>query len=70
MPEKDKTMNDKIVRLPAVKQFSGLCRSSIYEGVAAGTFPAPVKIGVRAVGWRESDLMAWVQSRQKRSTAK
>ena len=63
-------MNDKIVRLPAVKLFSGLCRSSIYEGVAAGTFPAPVKIGVRAVGWRESDLMAWVQSRQKRTSTK
>jgi prophage regulatory protein len=62
-------MNDNIKRLPAVKQFSGLGKTSIYEGVAAGTFPAPLKIGRRAVGWRESDLMAWVQSRQKRKTA-
>ena len=56
-------MNDRIVRLPAVKEMSGLCRSSIYEGVAAGTFPAPVKIGVRAVGWRTSDLTNWLESR-------
>ena len=63
MPEWIKEMNDKIIRLPAVKEVSGLCRSSIYEGVAAGTFPAPVKIGVRAVGWRTSDLTNWLQAR-------
>ena len=56
-------MIDKIVRLPAVKEVSGLCRSSIYEGVAAGTFPAPVKIGLRAVGWRSSDLTDWLETR-------
>ena len=56
-------MIDKIVRLPAVKEVSGLCRSSIYEGVAAGTFPAPVKIGLRAVGWRSSDLTNWLEAR-------
>lgn len=56
-------MNDKIIRLPAVKEVSGLCRSSIYEGVAAGTFPSPVKIGVRAVGWRTSDLTNWLEAR-------
>jgi prophage regulatory protein len=63
-------MNDTINRLPAVKQFSGLGKTSIYDGVAAGTFPAPLKIGPRAVGWRTSDLMHWVQSRQKSSAAK
>ncbi len=56
-------MIDKIVRLPAVKEVSGLCRSSIYEGVAAGSFPAPVKIGLRAVGWRTSDLTDWLETR-------
>jgi prophage regulatory protein len=59
-------MIDKIVRLPAVKEVSGLCRSSIYEGVAAGTFPAPVKIGLRAVGWRSSDLTNWLETRVSR----
>ena len=59
-------MIDKIVRLPAVKEVSGLCRSSIYEGVAAGTFPAPVKIGLRAVGWRSADLTNWLETRVSR----
>ncbi len=56
-------MKDTINRLPAVKQFSGLGKTSIYNGVAAGTFPAPLKIGPRAVGWRTSDLTQWLNSR-------
>jgi len=56
-------MNDAIKRLPAVKEISGLGKTSIYEGVAAGTFPAPLKIGPRAVGWRASDLMQWLNTR-------
>ncbi len=56
-------MKDTINRLPAVKQFSGLGKTSIYDGVAAGTFPAPLKIGPRAIGWRTSDLMEWLNSR-------
>jgi prophage regulatory protein len=70
MPEKVGNMNDSVKRLPAVREFSGLCRSSIYEGVSAGTFPAPIKISVRAIGWRESDLMAWLETRNKGSTPK
>ena len=56
-------MKDTINRLPAVKQFSGLGKTSICNGVAAGTFPAPLKIGPRAVGWRTSDLTKWLNSR-------
>lgn len=61
-------MIDTINRLPAVKVISGLGKTSIYEGVAAGTFPAPLKIGPRAVGWRTSDLMQWLNSRLTQRT--
>lgn len=57
-------MSDSIKRLPAVKEISGLGKTSIYEGVAAGTFPSPLKIGPRAVGWRTSDLNEWLNSRK------
>lgn len=63
-------MPDKIHRLPSALELSGLCRSSLYKALAAKEFPEPVKLGKRAVGWRESELTAWVQSRQKRSAAK
>ena len=61
-------MPDKIHRLPAALDITGLCRSSLYNALASKAFPEPVMLGKRAVGWRESDLMAWVQSRQKRTT--
>ena len=32
--------------------------------IAEGSFPKPVKLGKRAVGWREADLRAWLNSRQ------
>lgn len=37
-------------------------RSWIYNEMAAGRFPKNIKIGARAVVWRESDVFAWLQS--------
>ncbi len=55
--------SEAVLRLPSVKGISGLGRSSIYAGVKAGTFPAPIKLGDRAVGWLSSEILTWVQSR-------
>jgi prophage regulatory protein len=52
-----------ILRLPQVKGRCGLGRASIYAGVKNGTFPAPVKLGERAVGWLASSVDAWIQTR-------
>lgn len=60
---------DPIHRLPSVKTLCALSRSSIYRKIQEGTFPAPVKLGERASGWRQSDLIAWLDSRTQ-STAK
>ena len=51
-------------RLPTVMQATGLGRSTIYRLVASGTFPAPVHLGPRAVGWRWADLDQWSESRR------
>ena len=56
-------MQDCILRRPAVEQLVGLGRSTIYAMIAEGTFPKPVKLGKRAVGWRESDITAWIDNR-------
>ena len=53
----------KILRLPAVMQATGLSKASVYLGVKKGTFPAPVKLGVRAVGWPAEAIDEWVKSR-------
>jgi prophage regulatory protein len=54
-------MADSILRLPAVKTRTGLSRSTIYLRVSQGTFPRPVSLGGRAVGWLEVEVQEWLQ---------
>ena len=42
---------------------TGLSRASIYRLMAAGEFPTPIRLGVRARGWRVADIEAWLKSR-------
>ena len=56
-------MKHSILRLPAVKQRTGLSRSTIYLRVAEGTFPRPVSLGGRSVGWLENEVQEWLQRR-------
>lgn len=56
-------MTHTILRLPAVKASTGLSRSTIYLRVAEGTFPKPVSLGGRAVGWLEAEIQQWLQRR-------
>jgi prophage regulatory protein len=52
-----------ILRLPVVKARTGLSRSTIYLRVSEGTFPRPVSLGGRAVGWVESEIQHWLEHR-------
>src|SRR5438552_7877619 len=52
-----------ILRLPDVKRSTGLSRSTIYLRIAQGTFPKPVSLGGRAVGWLEAEIQEWLQRR-------
>lgn len=56
-------MAQTILRLPTVKTRTALSRSSLYKFVAAGTFPRPVRLGPRAVGWVESEVNEWIDRR-------
>lgn len=53
----------RIIRLKEVLERTGLARSSVYRYVAEGCFPVPVSLGDRAVGWVESEVLAWVLAR-------
>jgi len=54
-------MMHTILRLPAVKTCTGLSRSTIYSRISQGTFPKPVRLGGRAVGWLEIEIQTWLQ---------
>jgi len=51
----------QILRRDSVLFYCGITgNSSLYDLMKEGLFPKPVKIGKRAVGWRKSDLDAWL----------
>jgi prophage regulatory protein len=39
---------------------TGLSRSTIYLKIAKGTFPKPLSLGARAIGWLENDVESWI----------
>jgi len=49
------------LRLPHVMEKTGISRSSIYAKVHNGTFPKPIKLSTRMIGWIEADIDAWQQ---------
>jgi prophage regulatory protein len=51
------------LRLPEVKAVTGLSKTSLYALVREKSFPAPVRLGPRAVGWLKSEVKQWAVER-------
>jgi prophage regulatory protein len=54
--------NDRILRIKAVLDRTGLSRSTLYRKIQKGTFPRQVQISTRCAGWRESAVKAWMRN--------
>lgn len=53
----------RVLRLAQVMDSTGLGRSTIYKYIADGKFPIPLQLSERCVGWLESEVQQWIQSR-------
>lgn len=53
----------KILRMPEVRERTGLSTARIYELIALDLFPRQVRLGQRAVGWAEHEIQAWLASK-------
>ena len=58
-------MSNRVIRRPEVETLTGIPRSSPYAKIALGEFPAPIKLGKRAVGWLETEIHDWLANRQR-----
>ncbi len=58
-----------ILRRPQVEARTGLARSSIYQYVKRGMFPAPISLGAQSVGWIESEVEDWLRAQIEKSRA-
>jgi len=58
-----------ILRRKQVEARTGLSRSTIYLRIQDGTFPRPINLGARAVGWLENEIESWLALRiEKRNS--
>jgi prophage regulatory protein len=51
-------MTHTILRLPAIKESTGLSRSTLYLRIEQGLLTKPVSLGGRAVGWPADEVAA------------
>ena len=51
---------DRILRIQAVLDRTGLRRSTLYRKIAEGSFPHQVKISQNGCGWKESAVNRWI----------
>lgn len=54
---------DSHLRLPAVIERVGLKKTTIYQYIKEGSFPAPIQLGGRAVAWVEEEITKWQKDR-------
>ena len=66
----------KIIRRKQVEARTGLSRSSIYAKMRPNpkrpadydpTFPKPVSVGARSVGWIEAEIITWLTTQVEKS---
>ena len=60
-----------LLRRAKVEQLTGLSSGALYRLVREGSFPKPLKLGVRASAWRADEIRAWIEAKtQDRDTGR
>lgn len=60
-------MNDvSVLRLPEVRRRTGLGRTTIYNLVKSGSFPAPVELPGKRIAWPSDDVTDWINQLQRK----
>ncbi len=54
---------DRLIRRPDVENITGCQKSTIYQMIADGSFPKPIRLSARHVAWSETAVLQWVQDR-------
>jgi prophage regulatory protein len=63
VPTPDRGRSLKLLRFPAVRERTGLSRSTIWRLEREGDFPKHRRISANAVAWVEDEVLSWIQSK-------
>ena len=61
---------DEIIRPTEAARRLGIARTTLYGLISAGLLPKPIPVSIRAVGWRESTLIAYLNRREAAGVAR
>ena len=54
-PETEVIRRDEVLKLVPISV------SGLYQKISDGEFPRPVKLGLRAVGWKKSEVLQYLE---------
>ncbi len=54
-----------LLKRPEVEAMTALSRSALYEAMARGDFPRPIRIGPRGVRWITAEIQEWIALRPR-----
>ncbi|WP_370527409.1 helix-turn-helix transcriptional regulator [Cedecea sp. P7760] len=58
--------NQRLIKIKTVLELCAISRATLYRQIEAGAFPRQVSLtGVRAVAWREEEVLEWIAERLK-----
>jgi prophage regulatory protein len=64
LPESpDQAVSLRLLRFPAVRERTGLSRSTIWRLERNGDFPRHRRISANAVAWVEEEVVCWIHSK-------
>lgn len=58
-----KEESKRLLRLPDVKDKTGLSKTTIYDLMKTGRFPDRIKLTERVSAWRSTDIDTWIDGR-------
>jgi len=58
-------MKQTILRFPAIRKRTGLSRTTVWRLERTGLFPQRIRIGLRGVGWFETEIDEFVADRER-----
>jgi len=60
---------DRMLKMPEVMNLTKKSRSALKRDVLEGRFPSPVYTGIRSVAWRYSEIMEWINTRERKGVS-
>lgn len=55
----------RLLNRQGVEDITQIPRSTLYDRMADGTFPKPIRVGKRSVRWFEDEILEWMEGRER-----